>query len=244
LIGRRTRVPLLGVDVTPATVEATAAALGSPDAPRLIVGHNLHSVYLFHTDATLAAVYRQADVVLIDGQPLRWCGWLAGRRSMRWGGTTRVSSVDWLRRAGDLWSVARLAVIGGSPESNESTTALLRAQLGTDVRGWHGEQLDAARTEQLLRELAAFRPQLTLIGLGMPLQEHFYAQYGSQLPDGVIALVGGAIDQLNGTQRRAPAWIGQLGFEWLWRLVREPRRLGYRYLVEPFKLVVVLARRR
>jgi N-acetylglucosaminyldiphosphoundecaprenol N-acetyl-beta-D-mannosaminyltransferase len=51
-----------------------------------------------------------------------------------------------------------------------------------------------------------------------------------QLPSGVLLSVGAAFDLLSGRIRQAPAVVRRSGFEWLWRLIREPRRPGPRSL--------------
>ena len=238
--GRR-RVPLLGIGVTP----FTAAQVGNliqtcPDKRLLIVGHNLHSTYLLRKDRLFAEVYERADITLIDGQPVRLlCGFgESGRPSSEY----RVGSVDWLSTVGRSWKVDRIAVIGASILSNSRTVAHLTRMSGSTVRGWHGEQWSESRAQQVIEELAIYRPSLTIVGLGMPLQEHFFHEYENLLPQAPVALVGGAIDQLSGWQVRAPDWIGKLGLEWLWRLSRDPRRLGHRYLVEPLLLAGEIVR--
>lgn len=54
--------------------------------------------------------------------------------------------------------------------------------------------------------------------------------------------VGAALDFLSGKVKRAPRWVQQLGFEWLWRLLQEPRRLWRRYLVEDIVIVPMTLR--
>jgi exopolysaccharide biosynthesis WecB/TagA/CpsF family protein len=59
-------------------------------------------------------------------------------------------------------------------------------------------------------------------------------------PIKVVAAVGGAIDQLSGLQSNSPRWLGKMGLEWLWRFASQPKRLFFRYWVEPFLLAGVL----
>lgn len=242
--GTRAAIPLLGVDVTPASASEVLDLVDyrANGARRIVVGHNLHSVYLLHTDPIFAELYRTADAVLIDGQPVRWAGRLSNRQAEAWDPAVRVGSVDWLRQVDRLRNVRRIAVVGGHQPVNEATVALLEQQSSTDVRGWPGYPWDESRARTVVKELAEFGPDLTIIGLGMPVQEHFLHRFRSELPPSTYALVGGAIDQLCGYQKRAPRWIGRIGLEWLWRLVLDPRRFARRYLLEPWKLLAVLAK--
>lgn len=241
----RTRVPILDIEVTPMNARAVTTMIAPPGAQkRLIVGHNLHSVYLRHTDELFAKCYEIADVVLLDGQPIRLLGLLAHRRDgTQWVAENRVGSVDWLRLADPKWPVERIAVVGAADESNRATVAMLTARTGVTVRGWPGQAWNTSYERLVVKELREFSPNLVLIGLGMPLQEHFFLRSRDALPSATYALVGGAIDQLSGFQQRAPNWVGRIGAEWLWRLARNPRRFAHRYLVEPLLLVGVLVRR-
>ncbi len=82
--------------------------------------------------------------------------------------------------------------------------------------------------------LAELRPQLVLIGLGMPLQEKVLRRRLDALPPAVYCAVGGAIEQIAGIQKLAPRWLGRLGLEWAWRLMLHPRRVAYRVFGEPW----------
>ena len=89
-----------------------------------------------------------------------------------------------------------------------------------------------------------FDPQLLLVGMGMPLQERLASELRGSTRVPVIAAVGGAVDQISGAQSLAPRWVGRMGFEWLWRLASDPRRLTGRYVVEPVRLAGLLLTRR
>jgi N-acetylglucosaminyldiphosphoundecaprenol N-acetyl-beta-D-mannosaminyltransferase len=105
--------------------------------------------------------------------------------------------------------------------------------------GWKVELEDSAATW-----LTEFRPQLVLLGLGMPLQEQVLTRRLATLPPAVYCAVGGAIEQIAGIQKLAPRWLGRLGLEWAWRLVLHPRRVAYRVFGEPWLLAGLLIRRR
>jgi exopolysaccharide biosynthesis WecB/TagA/CpsF family protein len=53
-------------------------------------------------------------------------------------------------------------------------------------------------------------------------------------------IIGASIDFTTGKQQRAPVWMQRIGFEWLYRLIRNPRRLAWRYLVRGPKFFVYL----
>jgi len=71
------------------------------------------------------------------------------------------------------------------------------------------------------------------IGVGAPKQEKFIYKYRSQFKHiKIFMAIGATIDFEAGNVNRAPKWVSEMGLEWLYRLVSEPRRLWKRYLVE------------
>ena len=110
--------------------------------------------------------------------------------------------------------------------------------------GWDGESWSDEKAQSVCEAVTIFQPDLILVGLGMPLQEDFISRYQDALPPAVIATIGGAIDQISGAQAAAPRWLGRLGVEWFWRLVAHPKKLGPRYLVEPWKLMMLVVKNR
>lgn len=214
----------------------------------LILNHNLHSAYLYHSDPRFRRLYDSARTIIIDGFPVL----VAARAHARLyrpdvaslSSAHRLGSTDWIPYLSSVKGLQKIAVVGARREVNDAFTEWLSQLLPGKVQilGLDGEDWSHAKTQKIYRKLIDFAPQLVLIGLGMPLQEHFLDSGRSALPDSVYATVGGAIDQLTGYQKPAPRSLGLFGLEWVWRLVSQPRRLGARYLVEPWKLAAILIR--
>lgn len=73
------------------------------------------------------------------------------------------------------------------------------------------------------------RPDLVLVALGAPAQELLIARHLEKFEKGVFVGVGGSFDVLSGAKRRAPAFFVKTNTEWLYRILREPSRLGRFY---------------
>jgi N-acetylglucosaminyldiphosphoundecaprenol N-acetyl-beta-D-mannosaminyltransferase len=101
-------------------------------------------------------------------------------------------------------------------------------------------RVDPAGDPALVAELRRCRPDLILVGVGFPAQERLMARLSPQLGHGVLIGEGGSFDfrEMGGGIRRAPGPLRRLGLEWLWRLVREPRRLGRQLAIPRFVLAV------
>lgn len=85
--------------------------------------------------------------------------------------------------------------------------------------------------EKLVNEINKSNPDILLVGLGSPKQENWIVNQKSALNVNVIIAVGDGIKIFSGTKKRGPTFIQQLGFEWVVRLLYEPKRLWKRYLI-------------
>ena len=80
--------------------------------------------------------------------------------------------------------------------------------------------------------------------MGSPAQEYWIAS-NMRTPGVRFALgVGGSFDHVSGLARRAPQWMQRIGFEWLYRFLREPRRMWRRYLIGNSLFIWLIARQR
>ena len=89
--------------------------------------------------------------------------------------------------------------------------------------------------EELNRIACAVReaaPHILALGLGTPKQEKYFYENRDMLQVPVALHIGGTIDFEAGNIKRAPTWISHMGFEWLYRLIKEPARMWRRYLVD------------
>ncbi|MCO4251735.1 WecB/TagA/CpsF family glycosyltransferase [Pseudarthrobacter raffinosi] len=243
----RQHIPVLGVDATPLKVDDLLEVLAgfvADGTKRTVVGHNLHSVTLTHSDAGFRSVYEESDVVLLDGAPVLWL-WSRTGNAVGPVMEYRLGSTDWLPSLGKVAGLKRIAVVGAGAEANALAVEKLRSIVpGATIAGLPGEGWNDDVETAAVRWLAEQQPQLVLLGLGMPLQESVLQRQLDTLPPAIYCTVGGAIDQLAGIQKLAPRWLGRLGLEWAWRLLLHPRRVAYRVFGEPWVLLWLLARRR
>ncbi|VXB08310.1 Glycosyl transferase [Arthrobacter sp. 9V] len=248
----RQRVPVLDVDATPMRVDEVIDAMGgiiAAGTTATVLGHNLHSITLFHSRPDIRSLYRNSSIVLLDGAPVAMLWGLAHKRQLQALGagtmSYRLGSMDWIPELGQVKGLERIAVVGAGRTANTKAVARLRSIVpGAKVDGMPGEGWDNALEDAVVDWLADFRPQLVLLGLGMPLQETVLHRRLQNLPPAVYCAVGGAIEQVAGIQKLAPRWLGRLGLEWAWRLVLHPGRVAYRVFVEPWKLAALLIGRR
>jgi beta-1,4-glucosyltransferase len=124
----------------------------------------------------------------------------------------------------------RFFLLGGRPGVAEAAARTLRQSLGQSVVGTcDGYAEFAAAGAGLAERINASGADVLLVAFGNPLQETWILDHAARLRVPLLFGVGALLDFLSGTARRAPGWVRRLRLEWLYRLLREPRRLLKRY---------------
>lgn len=93
--------------------------------------------------------------------------------------------------------------------------------------------------EEIAEDIRHSGAKLVFVGLGCPKQERWMARYDERTNCFKIG-VGAAFDFISGEVKSSPNWIHRIGFEWLWRLAHEPRRLSRRYLKTSPRFLLLL----
>ena len=240
------RVNILGVGVSAINMSQALKTLDAWIAGRelhYVCVTGVHGVMECQRDEHLRQIHNTAGLVTPDGMPLVWLLRVHGRRHV-----TRVYGPD-LMLALCQHSVApgyRHYLYGGS----EDVVKLLKARLeqyypGLQVVGAFAppfRPLTAEEDEQVVRMINEANPDIVWVGLSTPKQERWMAGHRDRLAAPVLLGVGAAFDFHAGVKRQAPRWMQRSGFEWLFRLATEPRRLWRRYLTNnPLFVGLVLA---
>ena len=93
--------------------------------------------------------------------------------------------------------------------------------------------------EEIIAEINASGADMLFAALGAPKQENWLARFRSELKPQVLMGVGGSFDVLAGKMDRAPLWMQKASLEWLFRLYKQPSRIG-RMMVLPQFVIKVL----
>jgi N-acetylglucosaminyldiphosphoundecaprenol N-acetyl-beta-D-mannosaminyltransferase len=197
---------------------------------------NLQHVHLIAGSEDAAEAAMAADLVSADGWPLVVMARRAGLRCHRVTGRDIVQAlID-----DPSWAGRRVALLGSSPEVGEAFADLLAANGVSLPYRRHG---DASMWDHALvaAELKEADCDVVLVALGAPKGELLAQSLATLLPRGLVVGIGGAVEMATRFMPAAPQWLGRIGLEWTYRLIREPRRLGRRYLVESPRALVVLA---
>ncbi len=139
---------------------------------------------------------------------------------------------------------------GGKPGIADIAAEKINAKVGREfICGTYAPSFDydqkPEEIEHMIDLINASGATVLLVGLGGGRQEKFIINYRDRLPNVKLFLpLGGTIDYEAGTFKRPPAWITEAGFEWLYRLLKEPKQRWHRYIVHepPFLWKILLQR--
>lgn len=242
------RLEHLGISfhcLTPADLGRILARAIDRGERTTIAHHNLHSAFLCRRDARMRRFHAGAEFAHVDGMALVFSARLVGLPIRR---AHRVTYADWIwPLAGEAASRGwRIFHLGGAPGVAARAARVLGERypgLQMDTRhGYFDARPGAAENLQILEQIAEHRPDILMVGMGMPRQEHWILDNLERLPAAVILPCGACMDYVAGVVPIPPRWMGRIGLEWLFRLAREPTRLAKRYLVEPLFLIGPLGR--
>ena len=232
------RQTILSVPFDPLTSDRALRKLMSylkTDSNHLIVTPNPEMVMLAQRNKAFMQILQGADMVLADG-----IGILLAARIRKIPIPTRVPGCDIAMRL-LLAGRASVYLLGAAPGVAEAAAHKLQSK-GIQVLGAHHGYfgLKSDTETAVIAEIQKLQPDILLIGMGMPRQEEWAASNLHILPCKITICVGGAIDVFAGHIPRAPLFMRRLGLEWLFRLMREPSRIGRMLELPRFVLAVLL----
>ena len=226
------RIDIAGIQVDNVTQEEAVSAidqfleLGNPQYLCVV---NAAKTVAASRDARLRSVIEGAALVTADGMSVVWAARAVGQ-SLK----ARVTGIDLFEHLITYAAERGRSVffLGARDESVRGVVdRFTRAHPTLKVAGWRdgyfGQAENAAVTETIRRSAA----EMLFVAMGSPAQEYWIAENLGRTGARFAMGVGGSFDHLSGRQRRAPRWMQRAGLEWLYRLLREPRRLWRRYLI-------------
>jgi N-acetylglucosaminyldiphosphoundecaprenol N-acetyl-beta-D-mannosaminyltransferase len=209
-------------------IAAYLATLAREGEGAWVLTLNLEMVSRDLRDPEYSRLCRQADLCLADGMPLVWASYLRRRRNRIPG---RCPGVDLARELLTSVDPRRIAIIGGvDPRAALAKVIPNQAREVFVFDGFVSDEDSAV--DALAAQLLARDVTLIFCALGVPKQDRMALKLRQRVPRAVILGVGGTFEMIAGIVKRCPAWMQKIGFEWLYRLTRDPRRLWRRYLVE------------
>lgn len=204
-----------------------------------VIPLNVDEIVRIEYDKYFKEILEQAGLILADGHPLLWVSkWYHKPIKQKICGSD-LFPVLCQMAAKKGYSVF---LLGAAPGVAARAATKLKATIpGLKVAGTYsppmGFEKDQMEIEKINRMLKDSRADILFVGLGVPKQEIFIYENMEKYQIPVSLAVGASIDFIAGEQKRAPKWMRDCGMEWLYRLLREPKRMFKRYCIDDMKIL-------
>lgn len=226
------RIELLGTFVDNLSMAETVDAVDEyirDGRPLHLMGVNADKINALRKNSRLKEIVNGCGIINADGASVIWAS-----KKLHKPLKERVAGIDLM---GELLNLAerkgyRIYLLGAKQEVVEQTVSVIRKEHPSlNIAGFRNGYFTKKDWQYIAEELKNSAPQLIFVGITSPLKEYLIEYLQEQQVNGVFMGVGGSFDVISGNIPRAPKWVQNIGMEWLFRTLQEPRRLLKRYLV-------------
>lgn len=216
-------------------VESKEALKDIPDGKVLINTINAHSYNVAHVDELFAEALCKGDYLIPDGASIvKACRWLKAKSKPK----ERIAGWDLFQ-----WEMDWLNQRGGKcffMGSSEKVLTLIKQQAAIDYPNIqvavysppYKPEFSEDDSRNMIEAINEADPDLLWIGMTAPKQEKWtYSHWGELDIHCHCGTIGAVFDFYAGTIKRAPIWWQEHSLEWLYRLIKEPRRMWRRYII-------------
>ena len=238
------RIQFMGCAIDSMTREETLAQVlewcrEDAPSPRTLITLNAALLMMMKSNPELARACNAGDIIVADGMPIVWSTKLLGTPL-----ADRVAGVDLMQKLLETGGEQGISVyfLGARQEVIDTLLDLCRERWpGLKIAGARNGYFGEDEHAEVIADIAASKPDILFIGMPTPFKELWGEKHRNELGAKVIFGVGGSFDVIAGYVQRAPLWMQNIGMEWFWRLMMEPRKMWKRYLVTNTQFLVTLA---
>lgn len=226
-------------------LEKVEQLIENPGPMRHLVSLNAENLVIAKNDEVFRLLLQSGDIKFNDG-----AGVVLAAKMKGWGSLHRYTGVDFMQDTLHRLRNRRLRVLllGGKGNlADELAKRYSQTPTNLQLMGLSGIKDITKYQEEnegklMLKEIRAYKPHLIFASFGSPFQEKWFWNHRDKLKGIVCVGVGGAFDFLSGNIRRAPVFIQNLGFEWLYRLILQPWRWRRQTRLLTFMWDVIIGR--
>ncbi|MBT9819332.1 WecB/TagA/CpsF family glycosyltransferase [Clostridium sp. MCC328] len=203
-----------------------------------VVTPNSDIVVKMQDDTELKEICDKADLILTDGQIVVKLSRYLGNPIKE-----RVCMTDF------VWDVFDLAIkkdyrvflFGGKEDVLFKATENIKKRLPElNIVDSYSPPFGFEKNEEMLEEanrrIKASDADILIVFLGCPKQEKFIYQNKDKYQVPISITMGGCVDFIAGKVKRAPLWMQNIGLEWFYRFLQEPKRMFRRYFVDDIRI--------
>ena len=203
-----------------------------------VVTPNVDHIVKLEAGGELKDVYKSANLILADGKPLIWISkWYKTPIKEKISGSDLFPLLCKLAAKNGYKMYFLGAAKGVAAKAAENLKIKYK---GLNIVGTYsppfGFEKDSKELENIVNKIRYANPDILVVGLGCPKQELFIYNNRKVLGVPLSLGLGASLDFEAGNLKRAPKWMSDLGFEWLYRIIQDPKRLAKRYLIDDIKI--------
>lgn len=191
---------------------------------KIVVTPNAEILQMYSTDPAMKEALEKADYIVPDGVGVL----LAAKRL----GTPLKEKVAGVELSRNLLEKAakeggNVYLLGAKPGVAAEAKRCLEEEIpGISIVGVRDGYFKPEDEPAIIEEINALNVDMLFVCLGAPKQELWMAEHKSDLKIGVMLGLGGSLDIFSHTLKRAPQWMINCRVEWLYRVIKEPYRIG------------------
>ena len=177
-----------------------------------------------------------ADIINVDGQGVFWALKLHRKKIQE-----RVAGIDLMEKLVDISYKKgyRCFFLGAKEDVLLNLISKYKENYSNDIiGGYRNGYFNESDELNIVKQINNSKSNILFVAITSPKKEIFLNKYKKELKNvNFIMGVGGSFDVISGKIKRAPLWMQNLGLEWFFRLIQEPKRMWKRYLVGNSKFI-------
>ncbi|HFD8692128.1 TPA: WecB/TagA/CpsF family glycosyltransferase [Clostridium perfringens] len=204
-----------------------------------LVTPNVDHIVKLDKDNEFLKVYNNADLIVTDGMPIIWYSKIIKRPIKE-----KISGSDLFPKICELSAQKgyKIFLLGAS----EGVADIAKKKLQDKYKGLnivgvyspkYGFEDDEIELNKIINIVKKSNTDILAVGLGAPKQEKFIFKYKDILQVPLSLAIGATIDFEAGNVKRAPKWMQNSGLEWFYRLIKEPKRMYKRYILDDRRIL-------
>lgn len=200
---------------------------------------NAAKVVAMQTDKELCKSVIQSDLINADGQSIVWAARFLGKPLPE-----RVAGIDLMENLIELAHRRKYKCyfFGAKEEVVSRLVEIYKEKYSPDIiAGYRNGYYSEHQEQAIAEEIAKSGADMLFVAITSPKKELFLNNYKTVLSDvNFIMGVGGSFDVIAGITKRAPQWMQEMGLEWFFRFMQEPRRMWKRYFIGNFQFFILV----
>jgi N-acetylglucosaminyldiphosphoundecaprenol N-acetyl-beta-D-mannosaminyltransferase len=211
-----------------------------PERLHHVINTGMHGIMEAHRDPQILNILNTADILAPDGILTVLVARLKGYKFSK-----KDTGPELLNKFCEVAQEKRYRFYFYGDTAETLDRLLNRLNSGfpnIEVVGSHSPPFRTVTPEEdeaIIAEINQAKPDVLWVGLGMPKQEQWIYEHRESLKVPVAVGAGAALKFMSGTVDRAPIKVQNLGLEWLWRLVQEPKRVWRRVFIDAPQFILL-----